>query len=257
MTSLPADRKVVVFTAGGVRLALRLSQVREIVAVVGDGAEAPLRGGAVPTLPVAVVLGLPAAPARFAIVTEASPPLALRVESVQGIVDLAGAEFFLLPARTTLPEPAPFQGAVVAGGELALELAVGALGWVPIEPAPELAGPPAELDFPTGRELVFQRRERTYAVPLQLVMQVLEGARVFPVPLTPAAHRGLVYHGRAIHSVFDLPVLYGEPPGDTPRLALLVEAGATAIAVLADRVLAAGESPPGGVARPSWDLMLG
>jgi chemotaxis signal transduction protein len=257
MSSLTAEHKAVLFTAGGVRLALRLSQVLEVVAIPADAGEVSFRGGAVPALPVAVALGLPAAPTRFAIVTEASPPVALRVEAVQGIVDLAGAEFFRLPTRTSLPEPPPFQGALVAGGELALELSVGALGWVPMEPARDLPGPPAELDFATGRELLFERRGRTCAVPLHLLVQVLERPRVFPVPLTPAAHRGVLYQGRAVHPVFDVAVLYGEPPGDDGGLALLVEAGATTIAVLADRVLAAGERREGDVSRPSWELMLG
>jgi len=257
VATLPAERKAVLFTAGGVRLALRLSQVREIVAVPGAEGDVPFRGERVPGLPVAVALGLPAGPSRFALVTEASPPLALRVDEVLGIADLGGAEVFRLPARTALPQPPPFAGAILAGGELALELNVAALGWVPPEPAAEVAGPPPEVEFATGRELLFRRGARTYAVPLPLVVQVLEGARVSPVPLAPPAHRGLLYHGRALHPVFDLAVLYGEPPGGEGGLALLVDAGATAIAVLADRVLAPAEPPEGVVARPSWDLVLG
>ena len=45
---------------------------------------------------------------------------------------------FQLPARTLLPQPSPFAGAIVARGELALELAVSTLGFAPLEPAEEL-----------------------------------------------------------------------------------------------------------------------
>lgn len=255
MDSLPAERKALVFTAGGVRLALRLSQVREIVAA-HDAPEVMVRGREVPGLPVALPLGLPAGASRFALVTEASPPLALRVEALQGIVDLAGAEVFQLPTRTLLPQPPPFLGALVLDGAIALELAVPALGWAPIEPAAELPGPPPELDFTVGRELLFGRGGRTFAVPVQILLQVLDGPAIFPVPLTPSAHRGLLYHGRAIHPAFDLPVLYGEPPTSEAPTALLLEAGGNAIAVLADRILPAGDAAGRDVSRPSWDALF-
>jgi chemotaxis signal transduction protein len=254
--SPPAERKAILFTAGGVRLALRLSQVREIVAIAPDAGEVMLRGVPIPALPVAVALGLPAGPTPFALVTEADPPLALRVEALHGIVDLESAEVFQLPARTLLPQPSPFQGALVYRGDLALELAVSALGWAPMVPASDLVGPPTELDFASGRELLFSRAGRTYAVPIQILAQVLEAPRVFEVPLAPAAHRGVLYHGRAIHPVFDVAVLYGDEPGATAATALLLDAGGNAVAVLADRVLNAGEGVPEGVARPSWDLLF-
>ena len=256
MESLPAERKALLFTAGRVRLALRLSQVREIVAVPAEAPEVTFRGTSVPGLTVAVALGLPAGPSRFALVTEALPPLALRIEEVHGIIDLAAAEVFQLPDRTLLPQPSPFQGAVVTGGTVFLELVVPALGWAPIEPAGELPGPPPELDFPTGRELLFSRGARVYAAPVQLLTQVLDGPAVFPVPLAPSAHRGLLYHGRAIHPVFDLPILYGDPAPEGAATALLIEAGGNAIAVLADRILPAGEAAGREVSRPSWDLLF-
>jgi chemotaxis signal transduction protein len=257
MESLPAARKAVLFSAGGVRLALRLSQVREIVALPDGAPEATSRGAPVPALPVAVALGLPAAPARFAVVVEASPAVALRVETVHGIIDLASAEVFQLPARTLLPAPAPFHAALVTRGEIALELAIPTLGWAPIEPASELPGPPPALDFPIGRELLFERAGRVFAVPLQLLARVLEAPRLFPVPLAPSAHRGLLYHGRAIHPVFDVPILYGDvaSPAEGAK-ALLVDAGGNAIAVLADRILPGGGGGEVEVERPSWDAIF-
>ena len=135
--------------------------------------------------------------------------MALRVEALHGIVDLAEAEFFQLPVRTPLPQPSPFTGAVVARGEVALELAVGTLGFAPLAPALDLVEPPADLGLAADRELRFARAGRTYALPLSLVVQVIDGPRLAPVPLTPASHRGLLYHGRALHPVFDLAAWYG------------------------------------------------
>jgi chemotaxis signal transduction protein len=255
LASRPAERKAILFSAGGVRLAVRLSQLREIVAIPTDVGEVQLRGASIPALPVAVALGLAAGPTPFALVTEADPPLALRVEALHGIVDLENAEVFQLPARTILPQPSPFLGALVHRGDVALELAVSALGWAPMVPAADLVGPPPELDFASGRELLFSRAGRVYAMPLQIVAQVLEAPRVFEVPLAPAAHRGVLYHGRAIHPVFDVAVLYGDV-GEAPGTALLVDAGGNALAVLADRVLQAGERAAAPVARPSWDLLF-
>ena len=49
--------------SGGVRLALRLSHVREILAVAPDSGEVCVRGEPLPTAFVSTVLGLPAGPA--------------------------------------------------------------------------------------------------------------------------------------------------------------------------------------------------
>jgi chemotaxis signal transduction protein len=254
--SPPAESKALLFRAGGLDLALRLAHVREILAVGAGDTDVVVRGESVPALPVAVALGLPAGPARFAIATEAVPSCALLVEAVHGIVDLAATEVFQLPARTVLPEPPPFDGVLVHRGKMALELAVATLGWVPIEPALDGAAPPPERDFAPERELLFTRAGRTYAVPLQLVAQVLDAPTVFPVPLTPPAHRGILYHGRAIHPVFDLAVLFRHGDGAGGSTALLVDAGGIAVAVLADRILGAGEAARADVSRPSWDLLF-
>ncbi len=258
METLPAERKALLFSAGGVRLALRLSQVREIVAVAGDADEVRVRGGAVPLVPLARLLGLGAAPGGHAVVTEAPAPMALRVEALHGIVDVASAEFFRLPARTQLPRPAPFAGAFVVKGEIALELVVGALSPEPIEPAQDGRAAPPEAPAPRERELYFARERRTFAVPLSLLVQVLERARVAPVPLAPPAHRGLLYHGRAIHPVLDVAAVYGDPtPRGDPGTVLLVDAGGTAAGLVADRVLGVGEGRgEPAVQRPSWDALF-
>jgi chemotaxis signal transduction protein len=254
----PAERKAILFSAGGVRLALRLSQVREILAAPGEGAEVISRGAAVPAVPVAVVLGLSAGPSAFALLTEASPVCALRVETLHGIVELSEAEVFQLPARTQLPQPAPFLGAIVASGEIALELAVSGLGWAPIEPAAESATPPPEMDPTSEPKLFFERAGRAYGVPVAILVQVLERPRVWRVPLAPAAHRGLLYHARTVHPVFDLASLYGDDPSaGEGGVCLLVDAGGAGVAVMADRVLGVGSSPPpGGAVHPAWDALF-
>lgn len=255
MRTLPAERKAVLFSAGGVRLALRLSAVREIVAVEAPGPEVPVRGGAVPALEVASALGLPAGRSRFALVIEASPPQALCVETMHGIVDLADAEVFQLPARTLLPEPAPFAGAVVTKGEIALELALPVLA-----AARAPAGAVARLDLasPAERELLFARAGRVFAAPIGLLVRVFEEARIWRVPLAPAAHRGLLYHGRALHPVFDVAALLGGEVAVEGRMVLLLDAGGTQVGVLAERVLGAGEAGGGvEVVRPAWDALFG
>jgi chemotaxis signal transduction protein len=255
--TLPSDRKALIFSAGGVRLALRVSQLREIVPVAPDAGEIRARGEVVPAAFVSTVLGLPAGPSPYAVLTEGAPPTALRVEALHGIVDLADAEFFQLPARTPLPQPPPFSGAVVVKGEVALELAVSSLGFAPLAPALDAAGPTPELGPGADRELRFARAGRVYAVPLSLLVQVLEGPRLAVVPLTPPSHRGLLYHGRALHPVLDLAVLHGDPPDAGPgRTVLLVDAGGAGVGVVADRVLGVGE---GGhdVVRPPWDALFG
>ncbi len=87
MDSLPAERKALLFSAGGARLAMRVSNVREVVAVAPDGGEVRARGEPVATAFVSTVLGLPGGPAPYAILTQGSPPAALRVEALHGIVD--------------------------------------------------------------------------------------------------------------------------------------------------------------------------
>jgi chemotaxis signal transduction protein len=253
VSSPPSERKALLFSAGGVRLALRLAHIREIVEVAPGEGEVRSRGETVPSAFVAAVLGLPAAPARYALLAEGA---ALRVEALHGIVDLADAEVFQLPARTALPQPPPFAGAVVSKGEVALELAVSSIGFSPLEPAEEGPAPALEPDaLARDRELLFARAGRTYGVPLSLLVQVLEGARVSPVPLAPPSHRGLVYHGRALHPVVDVAVRFGEPAPAEGRNVLLLDAGGAGVGVVADRVLGVGEGGEG-VVRPVWDAIF-
>ena len=257
MATPPAERKALLFSAGGVRLSLRLSQVREIAPAEPGAGEARLRGGTVPLLPVAVTLGLQPGPGAFALVIEATSPLALRADALHGIVDLAEAEVFRLPARTALPDPSPYLGAVVIRGEVALELDVSVLGWAPLRPAEEVLQLAPAGARPAEQELRFARGGRVYAAPLSLLVQVLEAARPWPVPLAPPSHRGLLYHGRALHPVFDLAVARGDPaPGGAAKV-LLLDAGGTAVGLVAERVLGVGETQGGEEPeRLAWDALF-
>ncbi len=259
----PADslaaRKALLFSAGGVRLALRVSLLREVLEVPeleGDAERGELRarGEALPCARVAEILGLSAARAPYAVLVEGPPRWALRVEALHGIVDLAGAEFVQLPARTFLPAPAPFSGAIVWKGEIALELAVPSLGLAPRAPAPDRPAPAADAAAPSEREIRFARGDRAFAVPLSLLVQVLDAPRVAPVPLAPPSHLGVLYHGRALHPVLDVAALLGARRGAPPARALLLDAGGTAVAIAADRVLGPAEGE--GVLRPPWDAVL-
>lgn len=253
--SLPSERKALLFSAGGIRFAVRLSLVREIVPAP-DGGEVHLRGEPLPTAFVSTVLGLPAGPSPFALLTEGPPHAALRVEALQGIVDVAGGEYFQLPARTLLPQPSPFSGAIVVRGEVALELAVGTLGFAPLEPALDPPAATADLGASTERELLFARGGQVYAVPLSLAVQVLEDPRLAPVPLAPASHVGLLYHARSLHPVLDVAVAYGAPARGGGKAVLVLDAGGASVGVVADRVIGVERGLPD-VVRPPWDAICG
>ena len=179
-----------------------------------------------PTAWVSTVLGLPAGPARFALVTEDTPQTALRVEALHGIVDLADAEVFQLPAHTLVPPPSPFAGALVVKGEVALELAVSSLGFAPLAPAED--PPSRRRRSGRGRSGSFgsPRGTLTFGVPVSLVVAVRDAPPLATVPLAPPSHRGLLYHGRAIHPVIDVGVFFGlAAVARGPPRVLLLDAG--------------------------------
>jgi chemotaxis signal transduction protein len=258
VSSLPSERKALLFSAGGVRLALRLAQLREICELAPGEGEVVTRGQPVPTAWVSTVLGLPAGPSRYALVTEGAPQTALRVEALHGIVDLGDAEVFQLPAHTVVPTPSPFAGALVVKGEVALELAVSSLGFAPLAPAEDPPEPPGSFGPWPERELRFTRGPLTFGVPVSLVVAVSDAPPLAPVPLAPPSHLGLLYHGRAIHPVIDVGVFFGLAPSLVPPQVLLLDAGGAAIGVVADEVLGLDRGREGdGVLRPPWDTLFG
>lgn len=258
MTTLAAERKALLFSVGGVRLALRLSQVREILEVGPGGGDVVARGESYPVAFLSTVLGLHGGEAPYALLTESPPRAALRVERVQGIIDLVDAEVFQIPARTRLPQPAPFAGAIVARGELSLELAAPAIGWEPLPPAHDHGEPPVDAGSTGERELVFERGGRRYGVPMSNLVRIIEQPRIAPVPLTPPSHLGLLYHGRTLHPVVDLAVLHGDLPPPGAARAVILDAGGAEVALVADRIDRVGSAPSGEqVIRPVWDTLLG
>jgi len=253
----PSGRKALLFTAGGVPLALPLGTVREIAqAEPGPGDEVRVRGAPVHAVRLASALGLVPGQGRFVLFLEGGGAVAVVADELGGIADLAEAEVFSLPARAAPPDPAPFGAAFLLRGALYLELSLAGLApRATASPPPRRASPP---DAPrTERELLCERAGQPLAVPLALLVQVIEPARIFPVPLAPAGLRGLLYHGRALHPVFDAAEVLGEPGTGDPRVLLLLDAGGATAGVLVDRVRGVGEgegSAP--IRRPPWDALL-
>lgn len=257
VTTLAAERKALLFSVGGIRLALRLSQVREILEVGTGGGDVVARGETYPVAFLSTVLGLRGTDAPYALLTEATPRAALRVERVEGIIDLVDAEVFQIPAHTRLPQPAPFSGAIVARAQLALELASPAIGWEPLLPATDSGESPSDAGPTAERELVFTRGGRQYGVPLSNLVRIIEQPRVAPVPLTPPSHLGLLYHARTLNPVVDLAVLHGDLPGAEVARAVILDAGGAEVALAADRIDRVGASPgEDGTLRPVWDTLF-
>ena len=238
------------FRSGGVPFAIPLSTVREITAV------GPASGHARPdgAVDLAERLGLRGEP-RFAL-RFGSPGLPpLLVDATDGVADLADAEAFRLPERTVAATPSPFISALRFGGVLHLELAPAALLTLQRDPPRPVLSVPDQP--PAERELLAERAGMALAVPLPLVVHVIDPVRLSPVPLAPDGLRGLLHHGRAIHPAWDAAALFGLPaPGD-PHVLLLLDAGGTTAGVLVDRVLGLTEGTGAGpVRRPPWDVLL-
>jgi hypothetical protein len=118
----PPGRQVLLFTAGGIRFALPLRAVREIVRLPSDLARpAPTR-----SIRLAGALGLAGEP-RFALILEGDAAGELQVDALGGVGDLAEAEVFRLPERSVGARPSPFAAALRFGDAIHLELAPSAL----------------------------------------------------------------------------------------------------------------------------------
>ncbi len=253
----PSARQALLFTAGGIPLALPLTAVRSIAPAGGAGGDGRARDGEAPAISVARCLGRPRGAEAFDLLLEPAGRGTLRVDAMRGVGNLSRAEVFRLPARTVAVRPAPCTGAFLLDGTLHLELEPGSLRDPP--PEPPAAPPRTWIDAPpAGRELLCERSGVPLAVPLALLVQVVEAPRLHPVPLTPAGHRGVLYHGRALHPVLDAAAVLGEPEGGDPRVLLLLDAGGSTAGILVDRVWGTGEGPGGRPPRrPPWDELLG
>jgi chemotaxis signal transduction protein len=249
-------RRALLFRAGGVPLALPLGEIREIARAGPATGEVRVRGEPVRAIAVAEALGLPGGAASYVLALAAGGAPALLVDALHGIADLAEGEVFQLPARTALPAPVPFRGAFLLRQVLWLELEPGALEGRGLRPRSSWNGGALPEAKPAGRELVCERGTTALAVPIQLLVQVVEPARVHPIPLAPPGLRGVLYHGRALHPVLDAAVLLGERPTGDPGVLLLLDAGGATAGVLVDRVRRVEEGEPGGpVRRPAWDAL--
>ena len=246
----PPGRQVLRFQAGGVPFAVPLSTVREILKIGPD----PARGlpeGAVALAERLDLIGDP----RFALLHEEAGVPPLLVDRMDGVADLADAEAFRLPEGTVAARPSPFSSALRFAGVLHLELAPAALPTMRREPPRPIPATP-DLE-PADRELFAMRAGQALAVPLSLVVQVIDPVQLFRVPLSPDGHRGLLHHGRAIHPAWDAAAVLGLQGTGDPRVLLLLDAGGTTAGVLVDRVLGLSEGTGTGlVRRPPWDVLL-
>lgn len=246
----PPGRQVLRFQAGGVPFAVPLSTVSEIVKV-GTGSSRGLPEGSVALAERLELTGDP----HFALLLEEAGVPSLLVDRMDGVADLADAEAFRLPERTVAARPSPFSSALRFAGVLHLELAPAALLTMRREPPlPFPATPDLE---PAERELFAMRAGQALAVPLPLVVQVIDPVQLFRVPIAPPGHRGLLHHGRAIHPAWDAAAILGLQEKGDPRVLLLLDAGGTTAGVLVDRVMGLSEgSGTSQVRRPPWDVLL-
>jgi chemotaxis signal transduction protein len=215
-----------------------------------------VRGVPVPALSVARALGLPEGASAFALLLERGAGDLLLVDEMRGVGDLADAEVFRLPARTVAVQPPPFTGAFLLRGALHLEIEPGSLRVPPPVPSPRPVPAYADL-LPAERELLCERGGIPLAVPLGLLVQVVQAPRLYPVPLAPPGHRGVLYQGRALHPVFDAAAVLGDPEVGDPRVLLLLDAGGSTAGILVDRVRGSGDGQEGAPPRrPPWDELL-
>src|SRR5512135_1544578 len=108
----PSARQALLFTAGGIPLALPLTAVRSIAPAGGAG------GGDAAPISVARCLGRPRGAEAFDLLLEPAGRGTLRVDAMRGVGNLSRAEVFRLPARTVAVRPAPCTGAFLLDGTL-------------------------------------------------------------------------------------------------------------------------------------------
>ena len=257
--TLPAERKALLFSAGGVRLALRLI--------------APARGGRRPVraparssrsrradrgrLRLDRASGCPAAGTPL----PCSPRVRRRWRSASSAArDRRSRRGGVLPApgpHAPARSPRPSPGAVVHARRGRSRARAGDAR----ERALRARSSRARARRPTS---AFTARARALLRPGRVHLwraapaagAGARGPALPPVPLAAPSHRGLLYHGRALHPVFDVAVRYGDPPGRPAAIALLIDAGGEVVAVLADRVVPPAEAGAREVVRPSWDALF-
>ena len=215
VSPLPTARKALLFSAGGVRLALAAGAApRDCRAGARRG-----RGGD----PRASRCRPPASPpcsgcrparraTRWSPRTRRRRPCGWRRCTASST--WRDAEAFQLPAHTVVPPAVALRRG--AGGEAGGGPRAG-------RPVPGVRSPGAgartrasrrRRSGPSAeRELRFARGRLTFGVPVSMLVQVVRARRGWRrCRSRPPSHRGLLYHGRALHAVIDVAVYYGWPP---------------------------------------------
>jgi chemotaxis signal transduction protein len=91
----------------------------------------------------------------------------------------------------------------------------------------------------TAASVVFRVQRRDYALPIELVREVIRVGEITPVPHAARGARGLTCVRGRLLPVIDAAVLLGHPPAaiDTEsRLVIVAAGGPRMIAILVDRV---------------------
>lgn len=228
MTFETGRRLCLLVEAGGARWALEASAVLEVFRPrSGKGP----RGVSVVDLP--TLFGAPARPEtdeadasedEAAVVLDTSPTLAIRVDRVLEVADVAKAEVFGLPPGLGERLPLVVRGALVHDGKLFLELDPEPLAQrLPWEPVP--ARPIFLLETPPERALLFTSHGRAQGIPLAWVSRVVAWDDAFcPLPgCLPVL--GLQPHGQALWPVHSANALIGAASPKEPLLILTELAG--------------------------------
>lgn len=176
-------------------------------------------------------------PGATAVVLDVSPTLAVRVDRVHEVADVAGAPFFLLPPGLGEALPKLVRGALLHREALYLELSPEAL-----RSAPGAACAPRRplflLEEAPERALVFRSQGRWWGLPLPLVSQVVVAREESFCPLPPEEGPvlGFYFHAQSLWPVFSVGRLLSSEGAREPHL-IFCEAAGQGLALCAESVL--------------------
>ena len=231
-------RLCLLIEAGGSRFAVPATSVLEVA--VPDEGGATLRGHH-PLVDLSALLG-GAAELRpgTAVLLDTSPTLALRVNRVRGVLDVAPCPWLHVPRRVAATVEPAVRGLIDVDGELFLELDVEALA-AGLRPPPQLKVVDPFGPSPT-RALVFETGGRLLGLPLAAVAQVVALGRSFCPLVAPTAAVGVILHQQQAWPVFSIPGLLGEPIASEP-LVVLTEVSGDPVGFTAERARGVLDGP--------------
>lgn len=221
MTFETGRRLCVLLEAGGTRYAIEASSVLEVFAPKAGRAPQGLE-----LQDLSSMLGAPrVAEPGAGVVLDVSPTLALGVDRVVEIADVARSPFHQLPPSVGDRLSLVVRGAIEHGGRLYLELAPELLAQRPAALPAAPARTLLMLEELPPRALVVESGGQRFGIPLPWVSQVVAlDAGACRVPPGGAAV-AIQVHGQALWPVFSTPALIGGPAQFEPLLVLTELAG--------------------------------